>query len=110
MNITFMMGNGFDVGLGFSPKFADFFPTYVMDSKTRNLISDSCLNVFTQTIKPARILKLKQGSMRANLEHPTSISIPCNYMISKQHLLGIPETTTATLSIPPQLAHLDRPN
>lgn len=35
MNITFMMGNGFDVGLGFPPKFTDFFPTYVIDSKNK---------------------------------------------------------------------------
>ena len=33
MNITFMIGNGFDVGLGLPSKFKDFFPTYVKDSQ-----------------------------------------------------------------------------
>ena len=35
MNITFMIGNGFDVGLGLPSKFKDFFPTYVEDSKNK---------------------------------------------------------------------------
>jgi len=28
MNITFLMGNGFDVGIGMKSKFKDFFPIY----------------------------------------------------------------------------------
>lgn len=35
MNITFMIGNGFDVGLGLPSKCKDFFPTYVKDSKNK---------------------------------------------------------------------------
>ena len=35
MNITFMIGNGFDVGLGLPSKYIDFFQTYVQDSKNK---------------------------------------------------------------------------
>ena len=28
MNITFLIGNGFDVGMGMESKFKDFFPIY----------------------------------------------------------------------------------
>lgn len=35
MNITFMIGNGFDVGLGIRSRFKDFFPIYVKNSKQK---------------------------------------------------------------------------
>lgn len=35
MNITFMIGNGFDVGLGLPSKFKDFFPFYVKESENK---------------------------------------------------------------------------
>lgn len=35
MNITFMIGNGFDLGLGIHSRFMDFFPQYVEQSKSK---------------------------------------------------------------------------
>ena len=35
MNITFLIGNGFDVGVGMRSKFKDFFPQYIDKSKTK---------------------------------------------------------------------------
>lgn len=35
MNITFMVGNGFDVGLGMDSRFSDFFPQYIEESKNK---------------------------------------------------------------------------
>lgn len=32
MNITFLIGNGFDVGMGMKSRFSDFFPKYCADS------------------------------------------------------------------------------
>ena len=36
MKITFLIGNGFDVGLGLKSKFKDFFPTYVKWSEHKH--------------------------------------------------------------------------
>lgn len=36
MNITFLIGNGFDVGLGLKSRFKDFFPIYKNLSMTKN--------------------------------------------------------------------------
>lgn len=36
MNITFMIGNGFDVGLGLRSKFSDYFPVYIDESKGKD--------------------------------------------------------------------------
>lgn len=40
MNITFLIGNGFDVGVGMESRFSDFFPKYCADSvnKSESLI------------------------------------------------------------------------
>jgi len=35
LNITFLIGNGFDVGLGMKSKFKDFFPEYKDKSKNK---------------------------------------------------------------------------
>ena len=35
MNITFLIGNGFDVGMGMHSKFSDYFPIYIEDSKDK---------------------------------------------------------------------------
>lgn len=35
MNITFLIGNGFDVGLGLRSKFSDYFPQYITESKNK---------------------------------------------------------------------------
>lgn len=37
MNITFFIGNGFDVGVGMKSKFKDFFPIYKEMSKTKDI-------------------------------------------------------------------------
>lgn len=39
MNITFLIGNGFDVGLGMNSRFKDFFPKYISlsENKTESL-------------------------------------------------------------------------
>ncbi len=36
MNITFLIGNGFDVGLGLHSKFSEYFPRYIEESKNKN--------------------------------------------------------------------------
>lgn len=36
MNITFLIGNGFDVGLGLHSKFSDYFPKYIKESKNKS--------------------------------------------------------------------------
>ena len=51
MNITFMIGNGFDVGLGIHSRFKDFFPTYIKKS----------------TQKPPEIKRLSE-SIKGNFE------------------------------------------
>ncbi len=38
MNITFLIGNGFDVGLGMNSRFKDFFPTYQKNSENKESI------------------------------------------------------------------------
>ena len=35
MNITFLIGNGFDIGMGLKSQFRDFFPIYVEQSKSK---------------------------------------------------------------------------
>ena len=36
MNITFLIGNGFDVGLGMKSKFSDYFPLYIKASENKS--------------------------------------------------------------------------
>lgn len=36
MNITFLIGNGFDIGVGIKSRFKDFFPIYKEKSKTKS--------------------------------------------------------------------------
>lgn len=36
MNITFMIGNGFDVGVGMKSRFSDYFPKYISESKDKD--------------------------------------------------------------------------
>lgn len=36
MNITFLIGNGFDVGVGMKSRFRDFFPTYIAQSHNKS--------------------------------------------------------------------------
>ncbi len=36
MNITFLIGNGFDVGMGLKSKFSDYFPIYIEESKEKD--------------------------------------------------------------------------
>lgn len=38
MNITFFIGNGFDVGMGLHSKFSDYFPRYIEESANKNKI------------------------------------------------------------------------
>lgn len=47
MNITFLIGNGFDVGLGMRSKFTDYFPQYIEESKNK---SDT-LSAFSKEIE-----------------------------------------------------------
>lgn len=35
MNITFLIGNGFDLGIGIQSRFTDFFPMYIEKSKSK---------------------------------------------------------------------------
>lgn len=35
MNITFLIGNGFDVGVGLKSKFSDYFPIYIEESRNK---------------------------------------------------------------------------
>lgn len=36
MNITFLIGNGFDVGMGLRSKFSQYFPLYIEESKNKH--------------------------------------------------------------------------
>ena len=38
MNITFLIGNGFDIGMGLHSKFSDYFSQYVEESKDKDRI------------------------------------------------------------------------
>ena len=35
LNITFLIGNGFDIGMGMKSRFKDFFPIYELLSKNK---------------------------------------------------------------------------
>lgn len=37
MNITFLIGNGFDVGVGMKSRFSDYFPIYIEQSKNKEV-------------------------------------------------------------------------
>ncbi|MBQ9145464.1 MAG: hypothetical protein IJX70_03260 [Clostridia bacterium] len=37
MNITFLIGNGFDVGMGLKSKFSDYFPIYIKESEKKDI-------------------------------------------------------------------------
>lgn len=47
MNITFLIGNGFDVGVGMRSKFKDFFPIYEVKSKDK----DDRIKMLSEEIK-----------------------------------------------------------
>ena len=38
MKITFLIGNGFDIGIGLKSKFSDFYPKYLEESKNKEYI------------------------------------------------------------------------
>lgn len=48
MNITFLIGNGFDVGLGLKSKFTEFFPEYVKNSTNK----DANIKMLSEKIGP----------------------------------------------------------
>lgn len=37
MKITFLIGNGFDIGMGMKSKFSDYFPVYIEQSKSKKI-------------------------------------------------------------------------
>lgn len=43
MNITFLIGNGFDVGMGMKSRFSDFFPKYCADSIDKEAVSNAVI-------------------------------------------------------------------
>ncbi|MGN0666786.1 MAG: AbiH family protein [Huintestinicola sp.] len=49
MNVTFLIGNGFDVNLGLKTKYTDFYPTYFNANK--NLPDKSCIKIFCNQIE-----------------------------------------------------------
>ncbi len=44
MNITFLIGNGFDLNLGLKTRYTDFYK-YYMEHNPNNLISKSILGI-----------------------------------------------------------------
>ena len=38
MNITFFIGNGFDINLGLNTKYSDFYPYFIEKSTITNMI------------------------------------------------------------------------
>lgn len=49
MNITFLLGNGFDVNLGLKTTYKEFYPTYF--NTNEKLPDDNCIKKFCKTIK-----------------------------------------------------------
>ena len=49
MNITFLIGNGFDVNLGLNSKYTDFYPYYI--ESTKDLDDDNIIKKFSSKIK-----------------------------------------------------------
>ena len=49
MNITFLIGNGFDVNLGLKTQYTDFYPTYLEANKS--LPDESCIKKFCKQIE-----------------------------------------------------------
>ncbi len=49
MNITFLVGNGFDVNLGLKTNYKDFYPVYIESNK--NLSEESCIKKFCNQIE-----------------------------------------------------------
>ena len=37
MKVTFLIGNGFDIGIGMRSKFSDYFPVYISQSKNKKI-------------------------------------------------------------------------
>lgn len=50
MNITFLIGNGFDIKLGLKTRYTDFYPTYIASNKNRS--EDDSIRKFTDLIAP----------------------------------------------------------
>lgn len=50
MNITFLIGNGFDIKLGLKTRYTDFYPTYIDSNKDRS--KDDSIKQFSDLIKP----------------------------------------------------------
>lgn len=48
MNITFLIGNGFDVNLGLATRYTDFYPTYIKANE--HLPDDNCIKKFCMQI------------------------------------------------------------
>ena len=46
MNVTFMVGNGFDLGVGLKTRYEDFYDTYINEKS-----NDACLNAFKTELK-----------------------------------------------------------
>lgn len=38
MNITFLIGNGFDINLGLNTRYSDFYPYFIEKSSETNMI------------------------------------------------------------------------
>lgn len=50
MNITFLIGNGFDIKLGLKTRYTDFYQTYIDSNKNRS--KDDSVKQFSDMIKP----------------------------------------------------------
>lgn len=50
MNVTFLIGNGFDVNMGLKTKYTDFYDNYIKSNK--DLPSESCIKKFCGLIDP----------------------------------------------------------
>lgn len=49
MNITFLIGNGFDIKLGLKTRYTDFYPTYIASNKDRS--ENDSIKKFSEMIK-----------------------------------------------------------
>ena len=47
MNITFLIGNGFDIKLGLKTRYTDFYPTYI---DSNNHSKEESIKKFTELI------------------------------------------------------------
>ena len=92
MNITFLIGNGFDVGLGMKSRFKDFFPIYKEKSQNKEprikYLSDSIEGNYD--IPPLFLLWIiKDSNLGPTGYEPVALTaalmIPiCNYYTTKR--------------------------